>query len=63
MAMPCLSCGQQIGLDLEFIIKNPTSQCPHCEVIMNFNVSSEMKKEYLKVSEQINKIKKQYRLL
>ena len=62
MAMPCLSCGQDIGLDLDFIVKNPTSQCPHCNIIMNFNVSPELKKEYREVTNQINKIKKQYGL-
>lgn len=62
MAMPCLSCGQDIGLDLDFIVKNPTSQCPHCKVIMSFNVSPELKKEYREVTNQINKIKKQYGL-
>jgi len=62
MAMPCLSCGTDIGLDLEFIVKNPTSQCPHCKVIMSFNVNPELKKEYIKVSNQIDNIKKKYGL-
>jgi len=60
--MPCLSCGVDIGLDLKFIVTNPTSQCPHCNVIMNFNVSPELRSEYIKVSNEINQIKKQYGL-
>ena len=62
MAMPCLSCGQDIGLDLDFIVKNPTSQCPHCNIIMSFNVSPELREEYKKVSNEINIIKKKYGL-
>ena len=62
MAMPCLSCGQQIGLDLDFIVNNPTSQCPHCNVIMKFNIGTELREEYKKVSNEINIIKKKYGL-
>ena len=39
MGMPCPSCKAPLGLTLDFIVKNPISQCPHCGVVMNFKAS------------------------
>jgi hypothetical protein len=58
MPVPCPSCGNPLGIDLEFIINNPISKCPHCLVVMNFNVNSDIIQEFKKVTNQINKIKK-----
>jgi hypothetical protein len=55
--MPCPSCSKPLGIDLNYIIQNPVCVCPYCEVIMNFNVNKELKREHKKVMKQINEIK------
>jgi len=59
--VPCPSCKYPIGLTLEFIINNPVSKCPNCAVIMNFNVDSDIRNEFIKVTNEINKIKKEHK--
>ena len=60
MALPCPSCGKDIGLDLKFIIKNPISKCPFCDIILNFTVDKDIKDKFSKVLGDINDIKKRY---
>ena len=48
MALPCLSCKQPLGLTIEFIMKNPLSQCPYCGVIMNFKPDAKIVKKETK---------------
>lgn len=61
MGLPCPSCRNPIGLDLGFIIRNPVSRCPHCDVIMEFNVNERISKEYKEVLNEIENIKKEYK--
>jgi hypothetical protein len=60
MALPCPSCGEDIGLDLTFIIKNPISKCPFCDIILNFTVDKDIKDKFSKVLGDIDDIKKKY---
>lgn len=60
MALPCPSCGEDIGLDLTFIIKNPISKCPFCDIILNFTVDKDIKDKFSKVLEDIDSIKKKH---
>jgi hypothetical protein len=60
MALPCPSCGEDIGLDLTFIIKNPISKCPFCDIILNFTVDKDIKDKFSKVLGDIDSIKKKY---
>lgn len=60
MALPCPSCGEDIGLDLTFIIKNPISKCPFCDIILNFTVDKDIKDKFYKVLEDIDSIKKKH---
>jgi len=60
MALPCPSCGKDIGLDLTFIIKNPISKCPFCDIILNFTVDKDIKDKFSKVLEDIDSIKKKH---
>lgn len=59
--VPCPSCKSPIKLTLDFIIKNPVSQCPHCGVIMKFNENQELFDEYRQVMKDIEYIKKQHK--
>ena len=59
--MPCPNCKESIDLDLTFIIKNPISKCPHCDVIMNFTVDKEISKSFTDVLGEIEKIKNNYK--
>jgi hypothetical protein len=61
MALPCPSCGKDIGLDLSFIIKNPISKCPFCDVVLNFTVDKDITEKFTKVLEDIDDIKKKYK--
>jgi hypothetical protein len=60
MALPCLSCGKDIGLDLTFIIKNPISKCPFCDIILNFTVDKDIRNKFSKALSDIEDIKKKY---
>jgi hypothetical protein len=60
MAMPCPSCKAPLGLTLDFIIKNPVSVCPHCQVIMNFSASKIATDDLKKGLRQIEDLKKKY---
>ena len=53
MALPCLSCKQPLGLTIEFIMKNPLSQCPYCGVIMNFKPDAKIVNEYKNALDEI----------
>lgn len=61
MGLPCPSCRTPIGLNLTFIISNPVSQCPHCGVVMRFDVNDKIAKEYKEVLKEIENIKKEYK--
>lgn len=54
----CPSCRTQLGLDLQFIINQPTSVCPGCGLIFNFKMDDDMKRETLKTLKEIEDIKK-----
>ena len=56
MALPCPGCGKPLGLTIEFIMKNPISQCPYCEVIMNFKADEKVVGEYKDALNQIKLI-------
>ena len=58
--IPCPSCKQSIGLTLDFIMKHPKMQCPHCKTVMNFEVSEEIKLKMQKGLREIEEIKKKY---
>jgi len=59
--IPCPNCKEPIGLDLGFIIKNPVSQCPHCEVVMKFPQDKKIFEEYISVLNEIENIKRKYK--
>ena len=61
MALPCPSCRQPLGLTIEFIMKNPVSQCPYCGVIMNFKPDSKVVDEYKDALNQIKSIQDKYK--
>lgn len=62
--LPCPSCRTPLGLELDFIIKNPACQCPKCGVIMKFNVDPKIFKNAIAkvraAQQNIEKLKKQY---
>jgi len=60
MAMPCPSCKAPLGLTIDFIIKNPISVCPHCQVIMNFSASEIATTELNAGLKEIENLKKKY---
>ena len=41
MPLPCPSCAQPLELKLDFLIINPTVQCPHCYAVMKFDLDNE----------------------
>ena len=61
MALPCLSCKQPLGLTIEFIMKNPLSQCPYCGVIMNFKPDAKIVNEYKNALDEIKSIQDKYK--
>ena len=61
MPMPCPSCKTNLGLDLQFIIKNPMCVCPGCGVILDFSVNDEIKEKYSDSMRTINTIKSKYK--
>ena len=60
MALPCPMCKQPLGLDLEFILKNPKSGCPHCNTVFNFTVNEEIKTSFYSAIKEIESVKKSY---
>lgn len=60
MAMPCPNCKQALGLTLEFIIKHPVMQCPHCRTVLNFSGNTESAKEYLEGFKELEKLRDKY---
>lgn len=60
MAMPCPNCKQPLGLTLEFIIKHPVMQCPHCTTVLNFSGNTESAKEYLQGFKELQKLRDKY---
>ena len=61
MALPCPGCGKPLGLTIEFIMKNPISQCPYCDVIMNFKADNKVVEEYKDSLNQIKAIQDKYK--
>lgn len=61
MPLPCPGCRQPLGIDLNFIVKNPISVCPHCGVIMNFTADSNVVSDYRKALNDIESIKDRYK--
>lgn len=61
MALPCPSCKTPLGIDLNFIIKNPVSVCPSCDIILDFTVNDEIKEKYADAMKTINSIKSKYK--
>lgn len=61
MALPCPSCGENIGLDLSFIIKNPISKCPYCDIILNFTVDKDIREKFSQALMDIDEIKNKYK--
>ena len=61
MALPCPGCQQPIGLTIDFIVKNPISQCPFCGVIMNFKADPKVVSEYKEAIDQIKSIQEKYK--
>ena len=61
MALPCPGCQQPIGLTIDFIVKNPISQCPFCGVIMNFKADSKVVDDYKEAINQIQIIQEKYK--
>lgn len=60
MALPCPSCRNPLGLTLEFIIKHPIMQCPHCKTVMNFSGNKESAEEFLSGFKELERLKKKY---
>ena len=58
--MPCPSCKTQLGLDLQFIIKNPVCVCPTCKVVLDFTVNDEVKDKFNDAMKTISEIKSKY---
>ena len=61
---PYLECKERelnLGLDLQFIIKNPMCVCPGCGVILDFSVNDEIKEKYSDAMRTINTIKSKYK--
>ena len=56
--LPCPNCKSALGIDLSFIVKNPISQCPYCEIILDFSGNINIMNEYKKVLDEIELIKK-----
>lgn len=61
MALPCPGCTNPIDLTIEFIMKNPVSQCPYCGVIMNFKADTKVVDEYRDALKQIKNIQEKYK--
>ena len=60
MPLPCPGCKTPLGLDLEFIIRNPISACPSCGIVMDFTVNPEIKEKFREAISEIESIKKRY---
>ena len=60
MAMPCPSCKNPLDITLQYILDNPVSVCPHCEVIMNFETSDIATDTLREGLREMEKIKNKY---
>ena len=60
MPLPCPSCGQPLGLKLDFLVKHPSLQCPHCYAVMKFDVDKNSTAKMKKGLKQIQDLKKKY---
>lgn len=60
MPLPCPSCGQPLGLKLDFLVKHPSVQCPHCYAVMKFDVDKNSTAKMKKGLKQIQDLKKKY---
>lgn len=61
MALPCPSCSNPLGMDINFIIKNPISVCPYCGVIMNFSADKKVVNDYKRALSEVESIKQRYK--
>ena len=52
---------QPLGLTIEFIMAHPVSQCPYCEVILNFKADETVVFEYREALAQIKSIQEKYK--
>ena len=60
MPLPCPSCGQPLGIKLDFLVKHPSVQCPHCYAVMKFDVDKNSTAKMKKGLKQIQDLKKKY---
>jgi|TARA_R100000479_G_C6363672_1_gene194068 phage FluMu protein Com len=60
MPLPCPSCGQPLGLKLDFLVKHPSVQCPHCYAVMKFDVDKNSTAKMKKGLKQLQDLKKKY---
>ncbi len=60
MPLPCPSCAQPLELKLDFLIINPTVQCPHCYAVMKFDLDNEANQKMKRGLREIEEIKKKY---
>jgi transcription initiation factor IIE alpha subunit len=61
MALPCPYCKTPLGIDLQFIMQNPMSVCPNCNVILDFTVNDEIKAKFNEAMQEIADIKNKYK--
>ena len=61
MPLPCPACKTHLGLDLQFIIKNPVCVCPGCGIILDFTINDEIKDKFNEAMKTINDIKNRYK--
>ncbi len=61
MALPCPYCKTPLGIDLQFIMQNPVSVCPNCNVILDFTVNDEIKAKFNEAMNEIAEIKSKYK--
>ena len=58
--LPCPYCKNPLALTLDFIVKHPAVQCPHCQTILNFKVDKEATEKMKKGLREIEDMKKKY---
>jgi len=61
MPLPCPACKTPLGLDLQFIIKNPVCICPGGGIILDFTINDEIKDKFNEAMKTINDIKNRYK--
>lgn len=60
MPLPCPSCGQPLGLKLDFLVKHPAVQCPYCKSVLKFNIDKESTAKMEKGLKELEDLKKKY---